>query len=263
MLSLIQIRQKHYDHQRKKLINMDADIDDWKFSPYNCFKSRIYIELSSILAFILQYTKITPNQITYIYLLCGVIGGILLSLEYKSLLIIGCLIFYFKGILDWTDGLIARIKQQTSSIGHILDAWASNVGYICFVSGITIHCYGLTNNTLYLFILICFLIFKSLDFKNYLYQQSYYEISNNSPNIEDKIKEKSEIKKKKENFFYIFIKSFMDDRARTTDSVILVILLNLIYDLNIIIEIIVILYFLKSIIIFFGHVYFFAKKKGN
>ena len=52
----------------------------------------------------------------------------------------------------------------------------------------------------------------------------------------------------------------MDDRARTTDSVILVILLNLIYDLSIIIEIIVLLYFLKSIIIFF-HVYIFLQRK--
>ena len=58
----------------------------------------------------------------------------------------------------------------------------------------------------------------------------------------------------------ILIKSFMDERARTTDTVILIILLNLIYDLDIIIEIIVFLYFLKSMIIFFGHIYFFTKK---
>ena len=37
----------------------------------------------------------------------------------------------------------------------------------------------------------------------------------------------------------------MDERARTTDSVILIILLNLIYDLDMIIEIIVFLYLLK------------------
>ena len=51
MLSLAEIRKKHYDHQRNKLIHLDANIDDWKFSPYNCLKARIYIELSSILAF--------------------------------------------------------------------------------------------------------------------------------------------------------------------------------------------------------------------
>ena len=29
MLNLSEIRNKHYSHQRGKLINMDADIDDW------------------------------------------------------------------------------------------------------------------------------------------------------------------------------------------------------------------------------------------
>ena len=105
------------------------------------------------------------------------------------------------------------------------------------------------------------MIFKSIDFKNYLYQQSFYEISNKTENIESKILEKNEIKEKKENFLYKFIKSSMDDRARTTDSVLLIILLNFFYDLNKLIELIVLLYFIKSMIIFLGHIYFFTKKK--
>ena len=51
MLNLSEIRNKHYSHQRGKLINMDADIDDWKYSPYNVLK-QIYIELSSLLVFV-------------------------------------------------------------------------------------------------------------------------------------------------------------------------------------------------------------------
>lgn len=261
MLNLIQIRKRHYDHQRNKLINMDANIDDWKFSPYNCLKARIYIEFSSIVVFFLQYTKVSPNQVTFLYVLSGILGGVLLSSDNQTLIIIGCLIIFFKGVLDWADGLLARIKEQTSSIGHILDAWGSNVGYIFFISGFTVYCYNLTNNSFYLFILILFLIFKSIDFKNYLYQQSFYEISNKTENIESKILEKNEIKEKKESFLYKFIKSSMDDRARTTDSVLLIILLNFFYDLDKLIELIVILYFIKSMIIFFGHIYFFTKKK--
>ena len=87
-----------------------------------------------------------------------------------------------------------------------------------------------------------------------------YEINNNTQNIENKILNNSKIVKKKDSFIYILIKSFMDERARTTDSVILIILLNLIYDLDMIIEIIVFLYLLKSMVIFFGHIYFFTKK---
>ena len=64
ILKLSEIRNKHYDHERKKSINVDADIDDWKYSPYNCFKARIYIELSSLLVFVFQFTRIPkPNNI--------------------------------------------------------------------------------------------------------------------------------------------------------------------------------------------------------
>ena len=261
MLSFTQLRKYNYDYYRRdELVNI-ANIDDWKFSPYSCFKARIFIELSTILAFLLQRTKVSPNQITYLYTLLGVIGGILLSLNEQNLIIVGCLIFYFKGALDWTDGVIARLKGQTSSIGHILDAWGSVVGHLCFVSGLTVYCYNLTNNILYLFILICFLMFKSLDFKEYLYKQSFYEINSNSQNIEKEILNNNQIVKKKDSFIYVIIKSFMDERARTTDSVILIILLNLIYDLEMIIELIVFLYLLKSLVMFFGHIYFFTKKK--
>ena len=259
MLSFTQLRKHNYDYRRDELVDI-ANIDDWKFSPYSCFKARIFIELSTILAFFLQRTKVSPNQITYLYTLLGVIGGILLSLNEENLIITGCLIFYFKGALDWTDGIIARLKGQKSSIGHILDAWGSDVGHLFFVSGLTVYCYNLTNNILYLFILICFLLFKSLDFKEYLYKQSFYEINSNSQNIENEILNNNKIVKKKDGFIYIVIKSFMDERARTTDSVILVILLNLIYDLEMIIELIIFLYLIKSLVIFFGHIYFFTKK---
>ena len=75
---------------------MDADIDDWKYSPYNCFKARIYIELSSLLVFVFQFTRISPNQITLMYTISGVLGGIFLSLNNNTSALIACLIFILK-----------------------------------------------------------------------------------------------------------------------------------------------------------------------
>ena len=43
---------------------------------------------------------------------------------------------------------------------------------------------NITNNNIYIIALICFLIIKAIDFKSYLYQQSFYEILNNTQNIE-------------------------------------------------------------------------------
>ena len=260
MLKLSEIRNKHYSHQRGKLINMDADIDDWKYSPYNCLKARVYIELSSLLVFVLQFTRISPNQVTLIYSFCGLLGGIFLTINNNTSIIIACLIFYFKGVLDWTDGLLARIRNETSSFGHILDAWGSNVGYIFFIGGLSIYCFNITNNTIYIIILICFLIIKALDFKNYLYQQSFYEILNNTKNIENNFQKKDEVIKEKKNYIYVFLKAFMDDRARTTDSVILLIILNILYEFNFLIEVAVVSYFIKSSIVFIINFYLLYRK---
>ena len=239
---------------------MDADIDDWKYSPYNCFKARVYIELSSLLVFVLQFTRISPNQVTLVYAISGLLGGVLLSLNNDTLVIIACLIFYFKGTFDWTDGLLARIKNKTSSFGHILDAWGSNVGYIFFVSGFSIYCFNITNNSIYIFILVFFLIIKTIDFKNYLYQQSFYEILNNRQNIDKNFLKRDEIIKEKKNYIYIFLKAFMDDRARTTDFVLLLIILNILYGFNFLIEVAVISYFIKSLIVFIINFYLLYKK---
>tara|TARA_B110000027_G_C16120343_1_gene302496 strand:- start:4441 stop:5226 length:786 start_codon:yes stop_codon:yes gene_type:complete len=260
VLNLSEIRNKHYSHQRGKLINMDADIDDWKCSPYNCFKARVYIELSSLLVFVLQFTRISPNQVTLVYAISGLLGGVLLSLNNDTLVIIACLIFYFKGTFDWTDGLLARIKNKTSSFGHILDAWGSNVGYIFFVSGFSIYCFNITNNNIYIFILVFFLIIKTIDFKIYLYQQSFYEILNNTQNIDKNFLKRDEIIKEKKNYIYIFLKAFMDDRARTTDFVLLLIILNILYGFNFLIEVAVISYFIKSLIVFIINFYLLYKK---
>ena len=260
MLKLSEIRNKHYGHQRGKLINMDADIDDWKYSPYNCLKARVYIELSSLLVFVFQFTRISPNQITLMYAISGVLGGIFLALDNNTLILIACLIFFFKGALDWSDGLLARIRNETSSFGHILDAWGSHVGYIFFISGLSIYCFNITNNNIYIIALICFLIIKAIDFKSYLYQQSFYEILNNTQNIENNFLKKDQIKKQEKNYLYIFLKAFMDDRARTTDSVLLLIILNTLYDFNFLIEIAVILYFTKNLIVFIGNFYIHYKK---
>ena len=260
MLNLSEIRNKHYSHQRGKLINMDADIDDWKYSPYNCFKARVYIELSSLLVFVLQFTRISPNQVTLVYAMSGLLGGVLLSLNNDTLVIIACLIFYFKGTFDWTDGLLARIKNKTSSFGHILDAWGSNVGYIFFVSGFSIYCFNITNNSIYIFILVFFLIIKTIDFKIYLYQQSFYEILNNTQNIDKNFLKRDEIIKEEKNYIYIFLKAFMDDRARTTDFVLLLIILNILYGFNFLIEVAVISYFIKSLIVFIINFYLLYKK---
>ena len=67
----------------------------------------------------------TPNNISLIYCASGIITGLFLASNNFTLMIVGLAIFVLKGAIDWTDGLIARMKNQISSVGHILDTWGS------------------------------------------------------------------------------------------------------------------------------------------
>ena len=131
-----------------------------KYSDIDLLKNKLNIELNvegyPTKKLINLLLKIKPNQVTLVYAISGLIGGVLLSLNNDKLIIIACLIFFFKGTFDWADGLLARIKNKTSSFGHILDAWGSNVGYIFFVSGLSIYCFNITSNSIYILIVIFF-----------------------------------------------------------------------------------------------------------
>ena len=259
MIKYLDLRDESYldrraDHQKNLF-----DIDSWKKNPYSCFKSRIYIELSTIFAYFLQFTSITPNHVSIIYGLSGVLAGAFLITGINTLMIVGLIIFFLKGSLDWTDGLIARIKNQTSSVGHILDTWGSHIGNISLVTSIGIYCFNVTNNSIYLFFTIFILFLKIIDFKFFAYHQLFYEVLNKKINLKSNISEENNASKK-QSFFTLLIKNFMDDRSRTTDTVCFLIILEILYGISYFSQIIFGLYFLKSIIIFFGIFYTFYLK---
>ena len=259
MIKYLDLREKSYLDRRSDREKNLFDIDSWKKNPYSCFKSRIYIELSTIFAYFLQFTSITPNHISIIYGLSGVLAGVFLVTEINTFMIVGLIIFFLKGSLDWTDGLIARIKNQTSLVGDLLDIWGTHIGNISFITSIGIYCFNLTNNSIYLFFLIIILFLKIIDFKFFAYHQLYNKALDKKINLKSNIPEKNN-NLKKPSFFISLIKNFMDDRSRTVDTVCFFIILEIIYDISYFSQIIFGLYFLKSIITFFGRFYIFYIK---
>ena len=75
MKSYNEIRLINYKHRKDEKEEFFVNIDDWIKSPYSSLKARYYIEVSSIIVYFLQFTKITPNQISIIYALLGIFGG--------------------------------------------------------------------------------------------------------------------------------------------------------------------------------------------
>jgi hypothetical protein len=263
MIKYLDLRKKNYIDRKKIGGHQQTlfDIDTWSQNPYSCFKARIYIELSTIFAFFLQFTKFTPNHISLFYCFSGIIAGVFLISNNSKLMIIGLIIFVLNGSIDWTDGLIARMKNITSPVGHILDTWGSHIGSLSFVSSIGIYCYNLTNNNDYLFLTILFLFLKLIDFKLFAFHQLFYEYLCKKINFESKKVENVKSQKKTKNFLVLFIKNFMDERARTVDAVCFLIFLEIFYNLNYFSNVIFGLFLIKAIIVFFGTFYIYYHKK--
>lgn len=251
------IRKIHWATQKKKL-KKEFGID-FKTSPYTYFKSSIYIELSAILVFFLQSSFLKPNAITNLYAFFGVIGGLLLSSNNQSLVIYGLLIFFFKGILDWSDGLLARINGNTSELGSILDDWAGYVGQLSFWIGLGFYLYFESNDQIFLFLTLVFTFLKCIDLKLYTHIFIIKKI------LEKKIKlvsYKNERKKSFKKYFFKtyfilrnIIKNTLDDRARTIDFICLIIFLNTYYFNIFFLKYFFYLVILKTIIVFTGNFY--------
>ncbi len=66
-------------------------------------------------------TSITPNQITYLNLIIGIVSAILVTSSAYFINIFGLLLFEFTVIFDGCDGEIARLKFKSSKKGAQID----------------------------------------------------------------------------------------------------------------------------------------------
>ncbi len=84
-------------------------------------------------------TSITPNQITIISTLIGLIGALFISIGQGFWQIAGALLFLAHSIIDGCDGEIARIKFMESRLGGILDFWGDNLVHAAVFGAIGIE----------------------------------------------------------------------------------------------------------------------------
>ena len=95
----------------EKRIKENVEFWDWVFR----FVSK------PVTHFFVKFTKITPNQITILSFILGLLAaGLILMGDYNYLVVAGVLVLIFM-VLDNVDGEIARITKKTSKLGHWLD----------------------------------------------------------------------------------------------------------------------------------------------
>lgn len=266
MQTIKEARKYQYNYHSEKF----PYLDDWKHHPYTFLKSRFYMELSAVLVHFLLKTKIKPNTVTIIYGLSGVVGCVLLVIPSSTAHFMAILVFFTKGILDWSDGHFARVTGQTSETGHVLDTYGALLNDLGFQIGLGFYVASKTNSSIfyYLIVLIPFcyaaglksfshnvLFEKFLDNRfipDRMGRYQFVQMNTVSKNAGINVLEKYR------KIYKIFF-SFLDARARNVDFICLMILIEIFTSVSVT-WIIFIAFVIKRIILFLGGFYLIIKK---
>jgi len=195
-------------------------------------------------------------MVSITYAVIGILGGILLALNNKYAITFGLVIFFFKIVLDWTDGHLARVTDKTSLTGMLLDPYGSLLGDIAFHVGMGFYVASYNDLFLYLIPFIPLLYLARL--KSYSEALVFRLLINrelkfveNDPEGNKKISSLGKyIELEKYKNYYNTFNSFLDDRARSIDFICLLIFLEIHFALPKVTWIISILFIFKQLILF-------------
>jgi len=205
-------------------------------SPYTLIKSVYYMETATFFLFVTQKIIKSPNFVTLLYALTGVIGAFLLNSPQEVLFYIGLFMVFTKGTFDWADGPLARRLDKTSFLGYAFDEYGAYVSDAAFRLAFIYYTLQYFPELMYLFPIIAFtlLITKFSFFVDYLY---FKKIIDNPLENNDKSRNKEfekAVKDPKEAPFlvkwYHRYVSFLDARARSIDFLLLILIIDSSYD---------------------------------
>ena len=88
----------------------------------NRFTQYIARPPAAVVVYLLQNTRVTPNQVTFASAVVAAgAAAMLILLPGHLWLIVAALVFEFSFVLDCADGQLARLKKIASPLGHLLD----------------------------------------------------------------------------------------------------------------------------------------------
>jgi hypothetical protein len=83
-------------------------------------------------------TRLTPNAVTGIATIVGLIAAVWMGIRSGVALVIAALLLIAYNVLDCSDGMLARLQNSGSRIGRILDGVADYVVTVAFYFGIAL-----------------------------------------------------------------------------------------------------------------------------
>jgi hypothetical protein len=266
MISFSLIRSDIYKHNLAEYGDSFINLR----SPYTYIKSIYYMETASFFLFITQSTIKSPNFVTFLYMLTGVIGAFLLNSSQEILFYIGTFMVFTKGTFDWADGPLARRLNKTSFLGHALDCYGAYISDIAF--RVAFVYYSLINNPdfmgmfpVFVFILMApdLRLFTDVQYLKRITgvnssSSSTYKIARNST-FEQDLHDTNGVDGKLKKWYFRYT-SFLDGRARSIDFLLLVLVIDSLYGYSsLILLILSILILLRSITLYIAGAYFISK----
>ncbi|MEN8153336.1 MAG: CDP-alcohol phosphatidyltransferase family protein [Acidobacteriota bacterium] len=107
-----------------KDIAVEEAVDLFLFRPVSFIFTKFLVKI-----------PITPNQISLLSLISGIVSGIFFSYGDKKSFVYGGLFFILCHIFDLLDGMIARLKKNGTPLGRIIDGWVDYITSIAVYLG--------------------------------------------------------------------------------------------------------------------------------
>jgi len=154
-------RAQHERLLKRGGMSNDSPMDRWVTRHFSRQFTRLFIN-----------TPVTPNQITWMHLVLGLISGGCFYLGGYTAGAVGAVVLMLSAWLDSTDGEIARLRFQQSPFGGMLDIVADNIVHFAVFLGIGLGLYRTSGNVIYSYLgvlavvgsLMCFLLMQTTVF---------------------------------------------------------------------------------------------------
>lgn len=110
---------------------------------------------AAALVYALRNTRVTPNQLTFASLVvCALSGAMLLWREGHAWVLAAVAVFEISFILDCADGQLARLRQRTSVLGHLLDFLMDELKAMLVYGCVGVHLWRFSGDVSYLVVTV-------------------------------------------------------------------------------------------------------------
>ncbi|GAB6028938.1 hypothetical protein CHUAL_004733 [Chamberlinius hualienensis] len=129
-----------------KPIFQSFEIPDVKFIMLNHFNSYIITPLTDVFAKITHFNDIfffvTPNMLSFLGVVMGVLSIRLLASQTRSVVMMGIVVLIVRDFFDALDGIAARSKKTNSAYGYYIDGIADTISMGAMLFGVYCHIQG-------------------------------------------------------------------------------------------------------------------------